>query len=59
MYHPFRNTLGDDDILQVPLAVILPNTDLIPQPLLKLIANTKLNQYALFPKMQQVKCQDI
>ena len=39
-YHPFRNTLGDDDILQVPLAVILPNTDLIPQPLLKLIANT-------------------
>ena len=39
-YHPFRNTIGDDDILQVPLAVILPNTDLIPQPLLKLIANT-------------------
>ena len=38
-YHPFRNTAGDD-ILQVPLAVILPNTDLVPQPLLKLIANT-------------------
>jgi len=39
-YHPFRNTIGDDDILQAPLAVILPNTDLVPQPLLKLIANT-------------------
>ena len=42
-YHPFRNTIEDDDILQVPLAVILPNTDLVPQPLLKLIANTNTN----------------
>jgi len=42
-YHPFRNIIGDDDILQVPLAVILPNTDLVPQPLLKLIANTNTN----------------
>ena len=42
-YHPFRNTIGDDDILQVPLAAILPDTNLVPQPLLKLIANTNTN----------------
>ena len=41
-YHPFRNTIEDDDILQVPLAIILPNIDLVPQPLLKLIANTNV-----------------
>ena len=37
-YHPFKNVKGDD-ILQVPLAMILPNTDLVPPPLLKHIAN--------------------
>lgn len=36
-YHPFRRTNDIDDILQVPLAMILPNNDLAPQSLLDLI----------------------
>jgi len=47
-YHPFKNVThdhddGDDYILQVPLAIILPNADLVPQPLLKFITEKNID----------------
>jgi hypothetical protein len=38
-YHPFKN---GDCILQVPLAIVLPNTDLVPRQVLELIANKSI-----------------
>ncbi|KAL9185175.1 hypothetical protein ACHAXT_002952 [Thalassiosira profunda] len=40
-YHPFRNVTNGDDILQVPLAMIVPSIDWfdsVPPPLLERIA---------------------
>ena len=46
-YHPFKNVThdldGTDMMLQVPLAMILPNTDLVPRPLLKFITGRNIN----------------
>jgi hypothetical protein len=41
LYHPYHPYPTGDDILQVPLAIILSNTDLVPDPLLKLITERK------------------
>lgn len=43
MYHPyhlFKRTLGDD-VLEVPLAMILPDLELVPKPLLGIISTIK------------------
>ncbi len=37
-YNPFKNVTYGDHILQVPLAIVLPNTDFVPQQLLELIS---------------------
>lgn len=41
-YHPFRNVTSDD-ILQVPLAILLPNTNLVPTQLLELITKKHID----------------
>lgn len=41
-YHPFKRTVGDD-VLQVPLAMILPDLELVPKPLLDIISIIKVN----------------
>ena len=47
-YHPFRNTShdvdeGDDMMLQVPLAFVLPSFDLVPTPLLNFIKERNID----------------
>jgi len=44
-YHPFKNVTNGDDILQVPLAIVLSNTDLVPLPLLELITKCNTKAY--------------
>ncbi len=41
-YHPFKNVTHGDNILQVPLAIVLPNTDLVPGQLLEHIAKRNI-----------------
>ncbi|KAL3772799.1 hypothetical protein ACHAW5_009331 [Stephanodiscus triporus] len=41
-YHPFKNVTHGDNILQVPLAIILPNTDQVPRQLLEHIAKRNI-----------------
>lgn len=41
-YHPFRR-VTNDDILQVPLAVLLPNTKLVPRALLERAEELKID----------------
>jgi hypothetical protein len=40
-YHPFRKTTRDD-ILQVPLAMILPNTELVPRKLMDYVKQNNI-----------------
>lgn len=47
-YHPFKNVThdlvdGDDLMLQVPLAIALPNTELVPHPLLEIISEKNID----------------
>lgn len=42
-YHPFKYTNNGDDILQVPLAIILPNTDMVPLPLLEHVTKSGID----------------
>ena len=37
LYHPFKKTVNDG-ILQVPVAMILPDTALVPKPLMDIIS---------------------
>ncbi len=46
-YHPFNNAThdvdGDDMMLQVPLAFVLPDLDLVPHPLMKFIKERNID----------------
>ena len=48
-YHPFKNVTNGDDILQVLLAIILPNTDLVPLPLLEHITKNNMDDQIITP----------
>ncbi|KAL7539836.1 hypothetical protein ACHAXR_009653 [Thalassiosira sp. AJA248-18] len=46
-YHPFKNN-SNDDILQVPLAMILRNADLAPPPLVEYIKKNNIDVPTIF-----------
>lgn len=47
-YNPFKNVTHEDNILQVPLAIVLLNTDLVPRQLLEHIATRNIEPVPYF-----------